>query len=254
MKAIAVALGLLLVTPAAAEPEKHRAPPASSGSTAHRAPSSSSSSSSTSKKGGRRKGRGGSGVAGSIAAAIFAPIGAAMGAVIVEAIRQSRSPRLRHTGFLGVGGGYGGMWGVPGTLLRKDTGLFRFQAGYRTRPLGEGEGAAFEAAFGVLLRARSTGPEPDQEMTLTAVGGELRLYGRARSAAQPYVQAGGGYYGFDAGTPRTGGGLQLGGGFLLWPLSHLALDLNLLYDATFLAGAERAVHGLNTSLGVRFYF
>lgn len=193
-------------------------------------------------------------MAGSIAGAILAPIGAAMGAVIVEAIRRSRSPRLRHTGFLGVGGGYGGLWGAPGTLLRKDTGLFRFQAGYRTRPLGAGEGVALEAAFGVLLRARSTGPEPEQQMTLTTVGGELRFYGRARSAAQPYLQAGGARYGLDAESTLAGAGLQLGGGFLLWPLHHLALDLNLLYDAAFLAGAEHAVHGLNASLGVRFYF
>ena len=246
MKVLPLLLGLLLLAPdALAEPAKHRAPPAPSRSKSSRAKHTKT----------KKRSKGSRSVAGSIGESIAgAVLGAMVGGVLRAVMRQKKGPLERHTGFLDVGGGYGAVWGVPGTQDREDAGLFRFKLGYRSRPMGQGDGAALELAFATGFRNRSARSEADAGTTLTVVGGELRLYGRARRVVQPYLQGGCAYYGLYTSRQREGFGLQAGGGVQVWAARHLALDLNVVYDAVFLPRVQPAVQGLSSSLGIRVYF
>lgn len=183
-------------------------------------------------------------------------IGVAMLAGAVEALLTAGGPgpRTRHTAFFDIGGGYGGTWGLPGTIDVKDSGAFRFKAGYRTRPLGDGGGMALELALSTGFRGLGTGDNDKGGFGLSTVGGELRLYGRAREALQPYLQGGCLYYSLDDGRERDGVGVQGGGGVQIWAHRNLAVDINLVYDAVFFKRVEATPQGLTSTLGLKLYF
>ena len=252
MRAALVLVFLFPVT-ARSEPARHRAPPAPSGPRTHRAPPASSSSSSGKRaknKGKRRKRRG----SGGVAAAILGGIGAAMVGGALRALLGAKGPgpRTRHTFFLELGGGYGGLW-LPDRLEVERGGVVLTKLGFRTRPLGHGDGMALEAAFVVGGRGLLSGPAEEGGYGLTRVGGELRLHGRARHRAQPYLLGGCGYYTLEQEGEQGGVGLQAGGGLQLWLARNLALDLSAVYDVAFFP-RQPELQGLSGTSSFKIYF
>jgi hypothetical protein len=112
---------------------------------------------------------------------------------------------------------------------------------------------AVEAAFVVGTRGLLSGPADEGGYGLTRIGGELRLHGRARHRAQPYLQGGCAYYAFEGSGKQGGVGLQAGGGLQLWLARNFALDLSVVYDAAFFREQPR-LQGLSGTSSIKIYF
>lgn len=164
-------------------------------------------------------------------------------------------PCLRHTLFLGIGVGGGGL---ASSFARGPTAGIQLKMGYRTAPLGP---LALEltlvGGFQSLLTTSSV-PNLDS-LGLARMGGEARLYLLPLSALQPYLLLGAELHvlSVDDLESYTGPGINAGGGLLYWLRDHFALDLELAYHrSTALdsdVGARAQAQGTTALLGFRLY-
>ncbi len=154
------------------------------------------------------------------------------------------------------------MVGAPQGYGAQGAVMCALRFGYRSPPFLDGSGLALELALNTSFHGgfsgdpQATAAADEQGLVLLHMGGDMRLFFRARARLQPYLQLGAAYTALSSGgeeTPAlTGAGVIAGGGLLYWIHPHFALDLGLRYDGARL-DRSRTVQALGLGLGIKIY-